>query len=274
MGDTADAMAFADRALELLEDESDEVAIMSLHVRGDARCSAGELEDGIADLEEALRRSEEVGAVGDIVTSRNYLAEWRWAIEGPRAGLAEWDLALELAERRNVRSQGTYTKGGALPALLDAGEWDRVLEWSSELLATPTGQLDLSIAVIAHVARTHVLLARGQRSGVMEANELVEIAERTQELHALAPALVAAAAIALADGRAEEAARRLDAFGATTAGVAPEYRAIELARAVRLCIGAGRLDIAERLVESADPRRAPRSPSAGGVSRDAGRRRR
>lgn len=252
-GDTADAMALADRALELLEDENDEIAIMALHVRGDARCSAGDLEGGIADLVEALRRAEEAGAVGDIVTSRNYLAEWRWATEGPRAGLAEWEMALELAERRGIRSQGMYTKGGALAALLDAGEWDRLLEWSSELLAMPAGQLDPSVAVNAHVARTHVLLARDQRSGLMEADELVALAERTQELHALAPALVAAAAIDLADGNAEEAGRRLETFEALTNGVAPEYRAIELARAVRLCIGAGRPDIAERLVVSANP---------------------
>lgn len=46
---------------------------------------------------------------------------------------------------------------------------------------------------------------------------------------------------------------RLEAFESLTDGVAPEYRAVELVRAVRLCLEAGRPDIAERLVASGDP---------------------
>lgn len=251
-GDTEDAMAFADRGLALLEDRLDEVAVMALHIRGDARCSMGDLDAGLEDLEDALRLSEEAGHVADIVSSRNYLAEWRWATQGPAAGLAEWEQALELAERRNVHSQGVYTKAAALWALLEAGEWDRVLAWSDDLLALPPGRLDPAVSVIAKVTRAHVLLARGRRSEVVDPDELVRVAERTQELAAHAPALVAAAAIAVADGDLEAAATRLESFESVTGGVAPEYRAVELVRAVRLSIEAGRTDIAERLVTPSD----------------------
>jgi hypothetical protein len=88
---------------------------------------------------------------------------------------------------------------------------------------------------------------------VADPDELVLVAERTQELAAHAPALVAAAAIALADGEVEPAVARLEAFESVTDGVAPEYRAVELVRAVRLCLEAGRPDIAERLVASGEP---------------------
>jgi class 3 adenylate cyclase/tetratricopeptide (TPR) repeat protein len=253
-GDTPEAMAFADRALTVLQDEGDEVAVIALHIRGDARCSMGDLDAGIADLREALRRAEEAGNVGDIVSSRNYLAEWRWATEGPAAGLAEWETALELAERMNVRSQATYTKGAALWVLLEVGEWDRVLAWSDDLLALPPGRLDPAVSVIARATRAHVLLARGRRSEVVDPDELVRDAERTQELWALAPALVAASAIALADGEAGRAVAWIEAFESATEGVAPEYRAVELVRAVRTCLGAGLPDLAERLVASAEPR--------------------
>jgi class 3 adenylate cyclase/tetratricopeptide (TPR) repeat protein len=253
-GDTADAMAFADRALTLLEGRLDEVAVMALHIRGDARCSMGDLDAGLEDLEDALRRAEEAGHVTDIVSSRNYLAEWRWATQGPAAGLAEWEQALDLAERRNVHSQGVYTKAAALWPLLEAGEWDRVLAWSDDLLAVPPGRLDPAVSVIAKVTRAHVLLARGGRSEVTDPDELVLVAERTQELAAHAPALVAAAAIALADGELEGAATRLEAFESVTEDVAPEYRAVELVRAVRLCLEAGRPDVAERLVSRGDPK--------------------
>jgi class 3 adenylate cyclase/tetratricopeptide (TPR) repeat protein len=253
-GVTSDAATFADRALVLLKDESDEVAVIALHIRGDARCSMGDLDGGLEDLREALRRSEEAGNVVDVVTSRNYLAEWRWATEGPATGLAEWETALELAERMNARSAGTYTKGAALWVLLEVGEWDRVLEWSDDLLALPPGRLDPAISVIARAVRAHVLLARGRRPEVADPDELVRDAERTQELSALAPSLVAAASISLADGRAEQAVAWLEAFESVTEDVAPEYRAVELVRAVRLCIGAGRPEIAERLVASVEPR--------------------
>ncbi len=253
-GDTPDAMAFADRALALLEDGRDEVAVIALHIRGDARCSMGDLDAGLADLREALRRAEEAGSVGDIVASRNYLAEWRWATEGPAAGLAEWEMALELAERRNVRSQGTYTKGAALWALLEGGDWDRVLAWSDDLLALPPGRLDPAVSVNARAARAHVLLARGRRSEVADPKELVRDAERTQEVASHAAALVTAAAIALADGEAARAVAWLEAFASVTEDVAPEYRAIDLVRAVRLCVASGRPDTAERLVASIEPR--------------------
>jgi class 3 adenylate cyclase/tetratricopeptide (TPR) repeat protein len=252
-GEANDAIAFADRALALVEDDGDEIAVMALHIRGDARCSMRDLDGGLADLANALRRAEEGGRVSDLVTSRNYLAEWRWAIEGPAAGLAEWERALELAERRNAYSQAEYAKAAALWALLESGQWDRVLEWSAELLALPPGRLDPAISVIAHVTRAHVLLARGRRSEVADADELASLAERIQELHALSPALVAAAAIALADGDEGRAASRLESFESVTEGVAPEYRAVELVRAVRLCLEADRCDIAERLVTAPDP---------------------
>lgn len=252
-GHTSDAAAFADRALELLEEEDDEIAVMALHIRGDARCSMRDLDAGMVDLLEALRRAEDGGRVADIVSSRNYLGEWRWAIEGPTAGLAEWEMALELAEHRNVHSQAVYTKGAALWALLEAGEWDRVLEWSDDLLALPPGRLDPAVWVTSMVTRAHVLLARGRRSEVIDPSELVEVAERVEELGAVAPALVGAAAIALADQEVEVAVERLEAFESVTEGVAPEYRAVELVRAVRLSLAAGRPDIAERLLASSDP---------------------
>jgi len=212
-----------------------------------------DLDGGIADLQEALRRAEEGGRVADIVSSLNYLAEWRWATEGPAAGLAEWERALELAEHRNVHSQAMYTKGAALWVLLEAGQWDRLLAWSDELLALPPGRLDPAVWVIAQVTRAHVFLARGQRSEVVDPAELLEVAERTQELAARAPALIAAAAIALAEGEVEVAVERLEAFESVTEGVATEYRAVELVRAVRLSLAAGRVDIAERLVALSDP---------------------
>jgi hypothetical protein len=88
---------------------------------------------------------------------------------------------------------------------------------------------------------------------VGDATELLTVAERTDEVAALGPALVVAAAIALADGDAAEAVGHLERFEAVTEGVAPEYRAVERGRAVRSCLSCGRPDLAERLIAGPEP---------------------
>jgi hypothetical protein len=137
---------------------------------------------------------------------------------------------------------------------LELGEWDRVLAWSDDLLGLPEERLDPAVSVVARAARAHVLLARGRRSDVVDPEAIVRDAERLLDVAAHAPALVAAAAVASADGEAERAVAWLEAFESVTTDVAPEYRAIELVRAVRLCIASGRPDVAERLVASVSPR--------------------
>jgi class 3 adenylate cyclase/tetratricopeptide (TPR) repeat protein len=253
-GNTTEASSFADRALALLKDDLDEIAIMSLHIRGDCRCSMGDIESGIADLEDALRRSEEAGRVGDIVTSRNYLGEWKWATQGAAAGLAEFEAALELAERRNVQSHATYSKASALSALSEMGEWDRVLEWSADLLALPEGRLDPAIAVVAHVNRAHILIARGRLDEVIDPDQLVDMADRTQEVAAQAPALSVAASIALTRGDRGRVIELLERFESLTEDVAPEYRAVDLANVVRMAIAVDRVDLAERMMPSDEPK--------------------
>lgn len=251
-GHVDEARSLAGLALDLLE-PGDELSIMALHLRGDARCSLGEIEEGTADLREALRLAEEAGRVADVVSSRAYLGEWAWATEGPAAGLAQWEAALELADRRNIRSQAMYAKAGALEALVQSGDWDRALAWADELVSMPEELIDVAVFVRAHASRTHVLLARGRRDEVVPIDDLLQRARQVEELHALAPALVAAAAVALAEGQAEAAAAHLEAFEAATREVAGEYRSSELARAVRIALAAGRADVAERLVGDKEP---------------------
>jgi hypothetical protein len=234
-------------------DELDDTAIMCLHLRGDARCSMGDLEGGLADLADALRRSEAAGRVADIVSSLNYLAEWKWASESPEAGFAEWERALELAERRNIRSQGMYSKAAALWVLYEMGDADRVLEWSADLLAIPADRIDAAVRAIATIVRTHVLLDQGRRSEAIDPEELVAMAERTHELAAQAPALIAAATIAHLDGDDARATAWLEAFETLTDDVAPEYRMADLVRAVQLAVALDRPETAERLIASTHP---------------------
>ena len=253
-GNTVEALELADRALALVGERMDEVAVMSLHIRGDGRCSTGDLEGGLEDLETALRLSQESGSSMDVITSRNYLAEWRSAVQGPSAGLAELEAALDLAERRSVSSQGAYTRASAIQLMFDAGDWDRALAWADELSSMPPERTDAVVLIMADVVRSRILLARGELDGVCDPGALVASAERVGELHALAPALVTAAQIAIAHGDVGAAGSSIERFERTTAGLAPEYRAADVVRAVRTATTAGRLDVAERLVAQTETR--------------------
>ena len=124
-GHVRESLGFADRALELRSDapEDDEIAVMALHIRGDARCSLGD-EGGLEDLEEALSIALTRGSASNLVISHTYVGEWRWLLEGPAAALPAYEEAMAVAERRGSLNQGTQAKMVALGLLSDLGEWD------------------------------------------------------------------------------------------------------------------------------------------------------
>ena len=247
-GRVAEALAASERALRLAREHgADEVAIMALHIRGDARCSRGEPE-GIADLREALELSVASGNAADAVTSENYLAEWRWALDGPREALAHDERALTLAERRGVVSQGLWTKAHALGLLFELGEWEREIQWCDELLATGGDRLDRSLFLVSNLARARVLLMRGRAGEASDPRDMLELARPMDEMQVLAPALVVASEFALAEGERASAHSLLVEFEDVTHEVAAEYRESYLAGVVRHCLSVGDPDLAGRLV--------------------------
>jgi class 3 adenylate cyclase/tetratricopeptide (TPR) repeat protein len=253
-GRGGEAIEFADRSLDLLRERRfDELVVMCLHIRGDARCSTGD-PAGLEDLREALRLSEASANAADIVTSQNYLGEWLLSMEGPAAGLASYESALELADRRGVVSQGQWTKGAGIGALFDLGEWDRALEWCEELLALGSERLDGSILLMARTVKCSIALLRDRPEEVETAQELLAIARPVEELHALCPAIALAAELELANGRVAEAAAYLEEFASVTSGVAAEYRESRLAPVVRACVQADRVPIAVRMIDESEGR--------------------
>ncbi len=248
-GHVRESLAWAERALGLARGfDEDDVAIMALHIRGDARCSLGE-PGGLADLEEALEIAESTGNADYSVTSENYLAEWKWALEGPRSGLAHDERALELAGRRGVVSQGLYTKAHALGLLFELGRWDQALRWGDELLATGGDRLDRTLAIVTDLIRARILLYRCRATEAADPEEMLELARPIEDLQALAPAFVVAAEFAVANGDPGRARSLLTEFEEATRDTAAEYRESYLACAARTCIAAGDPELAARLVE-------------------------
>jgi tetratricopeptide (TPR) repeat protein len=249
-GRVRDAMRFADRALEIpSEERDDELVVMCLHIRGDARCSLGD-PSGLDDLREALRLAEAGGNAADVATSENYLGDWLWAMDGPAAGLARFDAALEIAQRRGALTQALWTRAASLGPLFDLGDWDGALARCDDILAVGSERLDGSLVVAVGVIRARIRLLREARAPLDEVSRLVGLARRVDELHALAPALALAAETAVARGDDGEASRYLHEFADETSGVAVEYRESQLPAIARACAATGETRLLERMLEA------------------------
>ncbi len=247
-GRTREALGFADLALGLRGDagEGDEIVVMALHIRGDARCSVGD-PSGLEDLRRALELAQAAGDAADVVTSASYLGEWLWPMQGPAAGLEQCLAALEVAERRGVLDQGLSAKAGGVGMLFDLGEWDRALAWATEILALGRDRLDPTIYVSARTAIARIASLRGRPDEAGPPEELLALVRPVEELHVLAPALAVAAHLELQAGRAARALEHLEEFASVTRDVAPEYRESQLAAVVRDCLAAGGRELAGTL---------------------------
>jgi tetratricopeptide (TPR) repeat protein len=253
-GRTAPSLEMAGRALALAHEVgADDAAIIALHIRGDARCSSGD-PGGLDDLREATALAEASGSVFDVVTSMTYVAEWTAAFEGPSAALERFQDAVALADRRGAASQGQWTKATMAWALLDAGRWHQALETADAILATGADHLDLTVFATCGAVRVAVLLLTGRVHEAGRPEDLVETARPTEELQALAPTLVVAAAVARETGRDDLALAYVDEFETATRGFASEYRTANLPDAVRIAVASGDVDLAARLVETAEAR--------------------
>jgi class 3 adenylate cyclase/tetratricopeptide (TPR) repeat protein len=251
-GHVRSSSELAGRAIEILGSARDELVVMALHIRGDARCSEGDL-GGLEDLREALRLAEQEHSTSDIVTSRNYLGEWLAALEGPAAAMREFEAAIELAERRGFSTAAQWAKATAVGALFDLGDWDRTLLLCEELQDVPEGLLDPTLSVQARVTRSAVALARGVGE-VDDPEQVLTIARNVEELQALAPALVMGAAVAASRSDAATTRSLLEEFDAVTRGVAEEYRGSRLAHVARTSVSIGADDLLERILSTTEAR--------------------
>ena len=250
-GRAPEAMELADRALATV-DADDEYAVMALHIRGDARCASGDV-GGLDDLRSALRRALEAGDAGEVVTSRAYLGDWRFAMEGPAAGLEELEPGITSAIQHGMHARALYAKGSAISALYESGDWDRALVWCEEILQIPEERRDPPVTIRALATRSRIELARGTEVPVELADRLLATAGESRELQSLTPAIAAAAAIRVSHGDRDGALELLRQFEEATRGVAPEYRFAELASVVRTALEAGDVEVAASLTEIDPP---------------------
>jgi class 3 adenylate cyclase/tetratricopeptide (TPR) repeat protein len=249
-GDREAAMADAARTLDILgADTMDELVVMALHVRGDARCSLGE-RAGLNDLQRALDISIAQHRSTDVVTSESYVADWTLAFEGPASTWLHYEHAIAIAEESGIVSQGLWCKAGALFSLYELERDDDVLRLADEILSLGEDRVDATVWVFAHVMRSEVLLDRGRVDEVVDRMELLEQAHAAEDVQAVSPALVTAARIAAAADATHDAEQLLREFADLTRDVAPEFREAILSRAARLAVRLRTADVLADLVDA------------------------
>ena len=245
-GRSEESLRWADRALEL--PRTGTVTLMALHLRGNARCEAGDLA-GVDDLHEALRLAEASGVAIDIVTSYSYLLEWVGLESGPSVALPMNRATTDLCRRRGIEGQGTWTRAEGFWLRFDAGLWDELLVEAADLDAWAASHGDTQIATVAGLYRARVLAHRGDTATTVELAEVfTPAARRIEDLQVLAPALVVAIVAHAAAGDQTQALALADEFDAATAAGPTEYRELYLPEVVRVLIAAGEPDLAERIV--------------------------
>jgi class 3 adenylate cyclase/tetratricopeptide (TPR) repeat protein len=250
-GRAAAALVSSQKSLDLAEElgiREDYTSV--LQFRGVARCEAGDVERGLADLREGLRLSLDEGFVRGAGIGYSNLGCFVWFTEGPEAGLEIHEAGIAFDEQRGSQGNRHWKFAESAWMLYDLGRWDEVLERTARVLAfvgSSTGQLRL----VALPYMAQVLVRRGKAAeAAVVIEEFVPLARDARDAQVLVPALAMAAFVEQARGDLSAAVGFVEEIEQTTRGVSDFHRARFLHELATVCIEAGDLDLMRRLVDS------------------------
>jgi class 3 adenylate cyclase/tetratricopeptide (TPR) repeat protein len=266
LGDYPAAIAAAEKALGTASASAD-ARTRATGIRGYSRCASGDL-GGLDDLRAAVRIGIESSAATSLVVGAYVnLADWLWYSEGPAEALATIELAIELGERRGVRSEANWARAETLWFLYDLGEWDALLAGGDALFAR-YGRDEHELVpetLVAVTYRARVAIERGLPGA---GSAFVRAAREMRDQHLVVPAVVTAARVEASAGRAATVRELLHEFESLTEGSAL-WRGQHVHEAVRIALTVDALDLAERLVAADVAYPAPRQRFAATSARAA-----
>ena len=133
LGDDAEAIGWADRALEAASAlDLGPVSIDLLITRGTGRLSSGDGEAGSADLRDAIALAQASGSLQAELRARNNLA-WSLLDDDPRAAMTIAREGFELATTMGVWDAAVPLADIACTAAIETGDWDWAMATLSEL---------------------------------------------------------------------------------------------------------------------------------------------
>jgi len=252
-----DCAAWSEKALALAQELGlDAEAIRARQLRGLARCQLGDLDEGLADLREALRLSLDLGLGNETIRSYGNLGDWVWVAEGPARGLEVKRAGIEFGERRGLTLPVMWAKAETLWPLFDLGQWDELLRIAGDLIEWDRRQGGGQVAVVALTYTACVLACRGQLDQAHAlAQEFLPRSREIRDPQVLVPAVAVVALIEHGRGNQATTVRLIEEMEEVTRH-RPVFRARHLPEALRMSVAAGALELAERLLENGGHRAA------------------
>ena len=234
-------LAWAERAIALVEEHGFTMSGRSFSVRGIARYHLGDTEGGMEDLRRSLAIADDTGAsVRTLGVSYVNLADHTWIHEGPVAAEEIFETGIERVEARG--GDHSWAKAEMLWTGFDLGHWDEVLARADDLLEQWEGKS------VQYVPRAKSFRARVKvwRGDVSEAaalqDDYLPALREIEDLQLLAAALVISARIEIARGDVSAAVALLDECFSLTEGKTLMFRALYMTDAMRLLISTGNVE--------------------------------
>ena len=247
-GRSREAIVWAEKGLSLAAELGHENVVRLLQMRGIARDELGE-QDGLDDLRHALERSLGLGLGIETGTAYLNYAEGLSPAAPMSESFALLEASEEFARRRGLEHHVMWTRGAKLWHFYETGRWDELLSEAEEVMRWDAEQGGTQIEVNVNGARAPVLVHRGALDDARRCIDVVlPRAREIEDMQALAPALEISALVWLANGDREAASTLIAEYEDLTRGKS-KWRTWGLPNAVRVSLGAGRLDLASLLVE-------------------------
>lgn len=237
MGRDADALAWADRALDAARRLGlPGIELDVLVTRGTARLSAGEADAGLADLRDAIAGAQRAGSINTELRARNNLA-WSLLGDDPREALRTARDGFELATSMGIGDVAVPLADIACTAAVETGDWDWALSTIDEL--AERGPTDTFRIVLAATATT-IRALRGLATPAAPLDALEPLASE-MDTQVMAAVDQARAWVELLNGSLDEARRLAESAITGYVGSDPAY---QRALAARASLWLGDLDAA------------------------------
>jgi class 3 adenylate cyclase/tetratricopeptide (TPR) repeat protein len=251
-GRPGDGLGWAEKGIALADELGVENVVRHLQFRGMARLGLGDA-GGRSDMRDALDLSLRLGLGIETATSYHNLGETVTAFEGVIAGLELVQASLDFARRCGLTHHEMWARATRLFFLYELGKWDELLREADEVVRWDRDERGGSqIEVWALIASAPV---RVQRGSVDEARrDAATFLPRAREVanpQTLTPALTQAAFAFAAGGELDAAVTLAVEFEACGARAAGAFAYPLLPTMLRLCVAAGELPLAQRLVDGA-----------------------
>jgi class 3 adenylate cyclase/tetratricopeptide (TPR) repeat protein len=243
----AQGVAAAETALSLAEALGLPEPAFALMWRGSARCSSGQAE-GVEDVRRALQLALEQGLGRETAVIYGHAVWVTWAYEGPRAALSIENDDIAFCERRGITELALQSRATRLSLLAELGETEEPIAEAGLLAARLEAAGD--IAYLGPRALQVRLLAE---HGSPEAGpDLDSLLAASRDLRPGPVSVVAAAAqLLLAQRHPEQAREVVLEVGQLVAD--QNELASELPSLVRVALALGDWQLAQQLVDAAEP---------------------